>query len=971
VLGLALLGVVLALSCGKKSNPAGPDAPSGPTPNPGGVLLSGAATDNGMAAIVTLPPSPADAADIDGGLFLTRLSGVVSPTATVGDINSALTVHDVRIICMMPGIPFVTLKTARLVDKAALDSLAAALVGSSSFLSVEATYAPGSNLALKVTVAPGGQASQNITHLEAMRMPAAWNVKSLVAVGQKTTVLVADEYSRLNRSSEISAQSFVQGGSVQTRVESDQYIGNHGFHICGILGADFDQAGATGACPDAQTHLSILSLPVGGWTFFDVQAGLVFNVSQHLASGTFLLNTSLGYNDGTFAVFDKLSRAKNMMAWRMLVDGSKHRFLHFTAAGNSGSAGGEGGEARWSSPFASSARFSNMQEMLQGVTLTTAEQATVDAITTFAQQNTPGALAPLQNIVIVGALTSSGEETLFSSTGPDVSAVGSVVYGPCVQVDPGYVPMIPIHCDGQSAQYDGTSQATPQVTGLAAYLLNLRPSLTLTEVRDIVLRSKPDKQEDAYMAVLSLDKTLTGATIRKRLLDVATPTGEGQDGAFDQHDLRLFLQKFLFFETERANSGSDDIDHSRFDLNGNGLTGGQTTSFFDVDVSDPPSFDFSVPQDMDGFQGVFNEHEITDQQILCYYAWSSLYSGNTVQRASLLRACAPPWRIDVLFPATLNPLVGGAGTVQVSRDFGDSLVPESGVQITLTPTGGTATPASGQTGINGRFSTFLDMDDAALQMAVHVVAEYQGHAIGDTTAVLGAVVGNTGTLAFTRRIEKTRSYACSNYGPDCGSQDSPLDTSALQGVLSDSRSWTDAGVWNGFHGSASNVCSRMDTVTVRPDSSLLTIGYRVTSVSSASATSPSADSGGMNASGTGTVELEYQFGVHHAPANLAATVQFNYSDIGADSCCKISDYLYALQVFRVGEVTPMFDFIFFTPTPVIPVKDLGVVLSTGDYRMKLTIQAGAAANAEGSTATLNTDLIATGHITIGTAPLAP
>ena len=96
---------LLSISCGSDSGPTDPGSGGGggggnPQPNPEGVLLEGDPASNGVLATRLLPPSAADQADIIDGLMTTRLIGMLSPTATVGEINQALTDNDVRIVAM-------------------------------------------------------------------------------------------------------------------------------------------------------------------------------------------------------------------------------------------------------------------------------------------------------------------------------------------------------------------------------------------------------------------------------------------------------------------------------------------------------------------------------------------------------------------------------------------------------------------------------------------------------------------------------------------------------------------------------------------------------------------------------------------------------------------------------------------------------------------------------------------------------
>ena len=86
----------------------------------------------------------------------------------------------------------------------------------------------------------------------------------------------------------------------------------------------------------------------------------------------------------------------------------------------------------------------------------------------------------LPNIISIGAVDKAGDETSFTSFGKvDVYANGFEVQS--------YVP------GGDELNLSGTSQASPNVTNLAAKLLTVRPDLTPTQLRTLIIDAADEK----------------------------------------------------------------------------------------------------------------------------------------------------------------------------------------------------------------------------------------------------------------------------------------------------------------------------------------------------------------------------------------------------------------------------------------------------------------------------------------------
>jgi hypothetical protein len=123
---------------------------------------------------------------------------------------------------------------------------------------------------------------------------------------------------------------------------------------------------------------------------------------------------------------------------------------------------------------------------------------------------------------------------------------------------------------------------------------------------------------------------------------------QNHDGRFDEADVSAFADH-IFVDPPKT-----DRDWSRYDLNGDGFTGGDTTTAFDLDTAGSTRAgapQFGTPtqtvHDTSGnpVQLQFDERHVTDADVLCYYAYSPLYTpaASDDQRDKILgNHCQPP-----------------------------------------------------------------------------------------------------------------------------------------------------------------------------------------------------------------------------------------------------------------------------------------------------------------------------------------
>ncbi len=710
---------------------------SGPAPCNGtmcsiGVLLSGDPGALALSAIYGYGPIASDRGNIElSGLLKDKLSVVLNPAATVGEVNAAIEGIDARISWMLPGELNMTLSISPVENQVEADSIGNLLVQSGAFLFGYSAHQPqtsGVNESAELPESGQGE----ISHLKKMRMPAAWNVRSLIegnAVG--VTVFVPDTYYNSIPHPEISSQQFVFGTGERSLTSTVD--GNHGFCASGIIGANFDNINTTGVHPGPSAYLAIQSMMIGGLTFPEILA----NISQNMPSGRFVLSTSLGYNVD-LSVTGKVRRAMEALSWRNMVKSRQSDFIHISAAGNDGTNTDDSRYATLNSPFNIAAAFTTPFELY-----TSGPMDLIDSLGLLAYWNyytaiDPDNSLPMNNLIMVGSSDALGNESIFSNRGSSIRVLGEGVSMPCVRIDP-------VSTDGGCetvgghlvAHYDGTSFAAPQVAGLAAYLLSLDPDLDNWQIREILFDAYVNSPNpgfvDAYLAVLAIDSYASSTVIRHKLLDIANANDiASPDGQFDEHDILLFLSKFAEFEQVRSGVANAPEDYERYDLNGDGFTGGNYSTKFDLDMNYPPGYSLLSTPSASGFIET-DEMNANDMDVLCYYAHTSLYTGSITDRDSLLVDCScnavrsPQaqcglWLMVTSFPDYLVTSGSATLSVRVGKLEGQDTLWQAGAGILLVTTGGTPVVAQGTTDLNGFFNTSVNKDAQATSLNINISA---------------------------------------------------------------------------------------------------------------------------------------------------------------------------------------------------------------------------------------------------------
>jgi hypothetical protein len=432
-------------------------------------LLPGSPNALANDALFDLPPVAAPQTDIEAGVIMTRLDLRLAPTATVGEVNSALTGIGARIASMSPGFLTLTIAVPRQASVEALQGLVATL-----------ETAPGIEYAgLAVTNAIDELPSENVSSLDPQllptRFPAAWNARNVVVNstgqcrGSRVKILIGDHFRR-------PAPSVVDVGATLRDFLSeiphflpspiDENVDStHGYDVTLLLGAQFNPEARTGANPFSDC-LDITGVQLGGLSSYQE----IDRLARNFPVGKFILNYSKGYESeckdpapppaqGTVTVPcgtqhfrtripRAITRAQEMFYWKERTFALWDNFLVTAAAGNGRSRESAGiypilgtvwfssylNAAKSPDPFLGFAADTSLwqatpEREAAGFTslAATSQQAFVLRETILAGGLDTVGGAP--NVLSVGSTTAGLtftdlQASSFSNTGADVSAVG-------------------------------------------------------------------------------------------------------------------------------------------------------------------------------------------------------------------------------------------------------------------------------------------------------------------------------------------------------------------------------------------------------------------------------------------------------------------------------------------------------------------------------------------------------------------
>lgn len=285
---------------------------------------------------------------------------------------------------------------------------------------------------------------------------------------------------------------------------------DHGVHVAGIVGANFDNGtGIDGVNPFADiVEMALEEQPVPlvqALLTPDIRAPsaalMVENLRDFLAAepGLRVLNTSLGFN-WRIALATRDSNGKIISYPALLTDWQSARIWWIASS--------------WGKVMA---EIASSNDHVLFVTAAGNDYELVPAA-----QNSPMADAALEynaaNIAVVEAFGKDGNKAGFSNTAE----------GPNVLSAPGVHILSASFLNGY-AYKDGTSMATPFVTGVAGFLQTIQPSLTPPEVIQLLKEgvTPGTKNVDAFASAMRIDGMVGDQRVLQMLLDIDDGSDDG------------------------------------------------------------------------------------------------------------------------------------------------------------------------------------------------------------------------------------------------------------------------------------------------------------------------------------------------------------------------------------------------------------------------------------------------------------
>ena len=395
--------------------------------------------------------------------------------------------------------------------------------------------------------------------LELIRVPQLWNFNDAVRKhGGAAVTGVLDNGFAIAHPDLLYAQNF-----------SPSAWADHGTHVAGTIGAGFNNSvGIDGVNPFAR--LVVKRHTQGfAWGLYDFLADRsdmkVVNLS--LGSNWYQRTPPINPNTNT-AAQELIKEQAKVVAFIQDLFFSSHGKLPLlvVAAGNDSGVALGNVETRWNSSFTYAALVLGVENII-----------VVEAVGQNSGGTGGATRAAFSNVMHAGA-----QDAAVSA--PGVAIMSTLLITPY-------------------GNFSGTSMAAPHVTGLVSYLLSLEPTLTHSELRqlltgnDVAVGGGASARVDAFASALAIDGLRGNSNILKQLVDIddGTPDGNARvlcagcddylgedadgdggsgDGVVDMADFRRWHDWLLQVETPVGLQLDGSAAHPKKDLNGDGAVQG-------------------------------------------------------------------------------------------------------------------------------------------------------------------------------------------------------------------------------------------------------------------------------------------------------------------------------------------------------------------------------------------------------------
>ena len=579
----------------------------------------------------------------------TMVEVAFAPAVTVGRLDSLLSAIGGRIVGSLTGVAIVDVQIPDPRTLAGLHKVIARLERARGVVRYvnEAVMTAGDTLPANISPSTGSDL-QKVAGSLAIDAPAAWNAASAIDLANRPTIVIGDNFG-----------DGVPDGALDAQGLTASMFGTakdpHGYAVAGVIAGSFGgdasaRGTVTGVFPTT-TRMSVVDATLVPESLFEdglIQAvkaapgNVVVNTSrndcslvgaaQSCPTGAALRDLALGW----------IEKVRGTGRVGVAGAGLERKFLQATSAGNIRTGGPT--DSQSNSAYDAAHELTGLVE----------------------PTGTP--VPPLSNVLTVEG--DFAEDPVSSPPGidcldatskrpGDISAVGDVQ-------NIGGLWSLTGATAGAGFEA-GTSFATPQVAAVAEYVWTLEPRLSAQQLAQLLkataqrplalLSADPGCDQliapvpaiDAYGALLSLDTTQlplpgTDQPVRTALLDSTPVTGKHE---FREDDLADFL--FAYFDASGSPVAPTARDYSRWDLNGDGFTGGTGTAPFDLDRTGSSlwgkaKLTTTLTEKILGRDVTFDETAVSDLQILCYYAYSPLYLGDQQFRDTRLgpKCLGPP-----------------------------------------------------------------------------------------------------------------------------------------------------------------------------------------------------------------------------------------------------------------------------------------------------------------------------------------